>query len=151
MAANALAAARAAAAAAVPRRGFRLDSDLWEFLPCTRVRVHTHTLCILTCTHVHARALAHMRESLREPGALAFADSSPRPWPRTRPQRASTGSPSLSRRSCLASHSTAKDPAHKHDAVCITFYPQFQGPCSSPVPRYRTSTSLSNCCPSGNV
>ena len=76
---------------------------------------------------------------------------SPRPWPRTRPQRASTGSPSLSRRSCLASHSTAKDPAHKHDAVCITFYPQFQGPCSSPVPRYRTSTSLSNCCPSGNV
>ena len=34
-----------------------------------------------------------MRALLREPGALAFADSSPWPWARTRPQRAALAAP----------------------------------------------------------
>ena len=41
-----------------------LDSDLWEFLPCTRVHAHTHihTLCTLTCTRtrVHTRTPTHV-------------------------------------------------------------------------------------------
>lgn len=88
--------------------------------PCA----HPHT-CTPACTHAHPHM--HMHELFREPGPLAFADSSPWPWSRTRPQRASTGSPFLSRRSCLASHSTAKDPAQREDVVCITFTPSSKG------------------------
>lgn len=98
--------------------------------PAHAHRVHTHThayphTCTPACTHEHPHM--HMHELFREPGALAFADSSPWPWSRTRPQRASTGNPFLSRRSCLASHSTAKDPAQRQDAVCITFTPSSKG------------------------